>query len=1284
MKTLLFTPALRQKWVWLFLFAIALTAGGSARADMILKAATGTDLANGASWNGVVPSAADIAVWNSTSLGAGLTLMSVVSWGGISVTGALSDIDISGNWGLIELNGCGIDLSASEVNLSLEVPIILNTNQTWNVNAGESLNVSGQIIGSWNLVKNGPGTLVLSDYNPILGLTTVNAGTLAISGQIHYDEGWQHLPALTINSGATVIVSSGNANNFLGECNFEATNNLIDGGVLEFDTASGTAEALERAFAVGANGATIEVLNTNATLIFDYFSDPMQFSVPAPASLTLSGNGLGIMSKTITGYGGLIKSGGGTWTLNGTNTFAGPTLVSNGTLVANAALWNSSITVADGATLGGAAIIPGNITFLPGAQAQFTLGAIASWTGTLTLNNNLVHLVLTTAVSPGNYLLATGFSMGGAGTFNSNPVIDSGSLAAGCTARIETDHGNVTLVVLPPPAPHLAIISVNGGANPSAGLPFSVLIQAQDTNGNPWIVAEDTTVVLSLDAGYGSLGGNLSGAIPAGSSSAIIAGAIYTLDEGAVVITATDQSGVLQPGISAPFTVNLGPPTTITLLSDTNCTGAPGMALPNPIMVQVADPGGNAVTGAGVTFAVTAAPMGATGQSLTVTNTTTGTDGIASSILTLGHQLGCYTVAVSLSGQNTNQMIITATAANNKWTQVWSDEFNYNGLPDSNKWNYEIGFVRNGESEYYTSNRIQNVSVTNGMLAITARKEQYVPPGQLYPVSSYTSASMITLGKESWTYGRMEARAKMPLPYGGVWTAFWAQGTNFPVVGWPVCGELDISEYVCWDPNPHGNAFWGYNGGTVGYGEIYLTPTPSYDDFHVYAAEWNTEKVDFYYDNTNYYTLYLDLADVGTTNAFRNPFYLIVNFALGGAWAGTIYDPGLPQSFLIDYVRVYQQLPTWIGAGTNDLWSCPDNWTNSVPLENEANVVFAAGTVTNSLVDTTYSEAGLTFYEMAGCDVISATNGGALVLTTNGISNYSTNQQTLNVPIILTANETFDTDPGGLNVGAVISGNGVGVNKTGPGTLTLCATNTYTGSTTIEAGTLALGAGACLITSSLNLAAGAALDVCACGDYTFGSGAALGASGSGLTLGTSAACLMGGVTNLISLPACPIHLVYDGSDPSLYVLQGVLALQGNAFTVNTANGQALAPGTYPIIVQATGNIRVTGAFPAVGGTAIGTGQTGLIVVSNNIVNLVITSASSLSLSVAVAQGNRTIQLNFTGLDSSVQYRIQASSDLAGTNWITLFTNMTGTGSLAAIIDADATNRPQRFYRVVTP
>src|ERR1035437_2990889 len=127
------------------------------------------------------------------------------------------------------------------------------------------------------------------------------------------------------------------------------------------------------------------------------------------------------------------------------------------------------------------------------------------------------------------------------------------------------------------------------------------------------------------------------------------------------------------------------------------------------------------------------------------------------------------------------------------WNLVWSDEFNYNGLPDEKKWICEEGFVRNSEPQYYTKERLQNCRVADGNLIITAYKEDYKG-------AKYTSASINTKGIYGFTQGRVEVRAKLPSGR-GVWPAIWTVGTNSDQVGWPSCGEIDIMEYWGHDPN---------------------------------------------------------------------------------------------------------------------------------------------------------------------------------------------------------------------------------------------------------------------------------------------------------------------------------------------------------------------------------------------------------------------------------------------------------------------------------------------------
>jgi len=235
---------------------------------------------------------------------------------------------------------------------------------------------------------------------------------------------------------------------------------------------------------------------------------------------------------------------------------------------------------------------------------------------------------------------------------------------------------------------------------------------------------------------------------------------------------------------------------------------------------------------------------------------------------------------------------------------VWSDEFDYTGLPDSTKWTYEEGFIRNNEMQYYTR-KPENARVENGNLIIEAHRDSSIVGNDTLKV---TSASVITKGKQEWTYGRIEVRAKFP-SFLGSWPAIWMLGKNIGEIGWPACGEIDMMENVGYDPdtihfNIHTKA---YNHVIkTNKGQKVYSKSPQ-NDFHIYALEWTEEKLDFYLDSVKVFTF----ANEGKGNdvwPYDKAHYLILNLAVGGAWGGQkgVDLNALPKQFLIDYVRVYQ------------------------------------------------------------------------------------------------------------------------------------------------------------------------------------------------------------------------------------------------------------------------------------------------------------------------------------------------------------------------------------------
>lgn len=266
----------------------------------------------------------------------------------------------------------------------------------------------------------------------------------------------------------------------------------------------------------------------------------------------------------------------------------------------------------------------------------------------------------------------------------------------------------------------------------------------------------------------------------------------------------------------------------------------------------------------------------------------------------------------------------------NGWKLVWSDEFEKPGHPDSAVWGYENGFVRNHEPQFYTTNRLENACVKDGVLVVTARAEKWANPlwkdrrlggwSREREFADFTSASVTTAGKKTFLYGRLEIRAQMPKGV-GTWPAIWTLGENIGFKGdkqvnWPACGEIDIVE--CWgihsnrvaaclhcskDGRPQKAEHKVAGGGDLG------GPTVRpYDGFHTYTLDWDKDHMNMYYDGRRYGGGDLSRADwPDGGNPFRMPQYLILNLALGG-YDNPTRDPSVfPAEMKIDWVRYYQR-----------------------------------------------------------------------------------------------------------------------------------------------------------------------------------------------------------------------------------------------------------------------------------------------------------------------------------------------------------------------------------------
>ena len=237
------------------------------------------------------------------------------------------------------------------------------------------------------------------------------------------------------------------------------------------------------------------------------------------------------------------------------------------------------------------------------------------------------------------------------------------------------------------------------------------------------------------------------------------------------------------------------------------------------------------------------------------------------------------------------------------YQMVWSDEFDYTGLPDSTKWNYDVGGNGwgNHELEYYTSKRMEDARVENGNLVIEARKESWQG-------MNYTSARLLTKGKMSWQYGKIETRAKLPRGR-GTWPAIWMLGDTNPLK-WPDDGEVDIMEHVGFDQGiVHGSVHCKKYNWVIGNGKTATTPVMDCSDsFHVYTVEWDNSAIKISVDSNSYMTFSNEHSGYDAW-PFDNKLFLILNIAVGGDWGGQkgVDDSIWPQQMVVDYVRVYQR-----------------------------------------------------------------------------------------------------------------------------------------------------------------------------------------------------------------------------------------------------------------------------------------------------------------------------------------------------------------------------------------
>lgn len=275
---------------------------------------------------------------------------------------------------------------------------------------------------------------------------------------------------------------------------------------------------------------------------------------------------------------------------------------------------------------------------------------------------------------------------------------------------------------------------------------------------------------------------------------------------------------------------------------------------------------------------------------------------------------GQHTVRVNVQSGDFNLNWIRFTpeddSGNPEEQLVWNDEFD---TINTNNWTFETGGEGwgNEELQYYTGGDnayIQyDAQAGSNVVVLEARQENPQGYNCWYGYCEYTSTRMITRNKQEFTYGRIEARIKLPQTQ-GIWPAFWMLGNDLGSVNWPQSGEIDIMEHVGYEPNlTHGALHGpGYSGNTPISGTHDLGERAD-ANYHVYAVEWDEDSVDWYVDDVNFYSITRAEVEQYGEWVYDHPFFLLLNVAVGGTWPGEPdASSSFPQRMYVDYVRVYQ------------------------------------------------------------------------------------------------------------------------------------------------------------------------------------------------------------------------------------------------------------------------------------------------------------------------------------------------------------------------------------------
>ena len=1180
-----------------------------------------TTVANGTIWLGHGPLTSNYNGANLLYTGTGETTDRVICLGGANGTTYI--LDQSGS-GLLKFT------SAFTTPDNRGPKTITLQGSTTGTGEIASIIPIGQLTSPNILTKTGTGTWTLSNANVYAGVTTVSGGCLvlkdpgALPGGIGTTGG---ISALTFNGGVIGLGTTGDftrslaaAGTVTGVCftgnggwaAYGANRAVNLGGALA-TVAWGTAST-------GLNAKTLILGNTTATHTLD-FQNPLDMGSAARTVQVDKGAAAidGKLSGNITGIAGgnLTKTGAGTLALTGTNNYVGTTTVNAGTLLVNGTNSGTGlVTVTSGATLGGTGAITAAATFSPSAKAVFTVNrdpvtqantTPLTITGVMTYNTTEVHLNLPAGLPSGTYTLATS-SATPAGTVTATPVVDSGSYAAGFTSAVvslDTVSNKLLLTVngLPTTPTTLAITSINGGINPTAGLPFNVVVKSMDTNGLVRNVIQDTVVSLTQTAGTPySLAGNLVGTITAGTSTVTISGVLYSTPESGVVLTATVGSGdTLSPAASAAFTVI--PDTTPTSLTVSGFPASQTAGLAGNLTVTAMTPSGavatsyvgtvhftsndsQAVLPANYTFVpsdfgIHTFPGGVTLKTAGTTQSITGTD----------------TVTSSITGTESAITVVPAAPA----TLIVS------GFPSPHAQSVAASVTVSLKDAY-------NNSATNytGTIHFTSSDVSATLPGDYAFVSGDQGVHTFTNGVTLVTLGTNESITATDAVYSVTGTqsgiTVWVPPTSFTWANaadgnWSVPTNWQQYESVSFAPITTGEADY-----TLNFGAGTYTATNNLSDGFL------VNKLNFSGAVTLGGSDAIALAANGATLPTIN------QTLTGTVWVSSPLTLGADTTVSagtggMNLVKPISGPGNLIVAGPGPLTLSGTNSYGTTTVNSNCTLNLSGGT---------YGTGPVTVH--SGATIEAGGNGNitnTILVDTAKVNNGNGFSGNFNGPVTLSGSCSFDLGgSGNMAINGIIDGTG-GLTKLGTsgGPLNLNAANTYSGATTINVGTIKLGAAGLLInTSGISIAAGTTFDVSAkTSPYVWGASTSVIGKGTGTIVGTNAARILTATSGVVSLGSVPINLTFapavisgDVNHPALLIVPGALTLDNNAFTITNA-GPTLGAGVYRLIQVGDGSTGVISesATPSyavtVGGNGMVAGCTAKVSVSSGNVILSVLS-----------------------------------------------------------------------------